>query len=97
MTPPTSNKFFLLATASFATLPGAPTPDAIIPAGNVPFFATEPEIRSSYSVYDSLTFGSVPTNGIVSLHRDLTTGTNSPTNYAGHSGRSMHPSSRLRR
>jgi len=30
--------------------------------------------------------GVLPTNGVDSLHRSLTTGVNSPTNYAGDTG-----------
>ena len=85
LTPPTSNKFFLIATADFAALPGAPTPDRILPAGNVPFFATGGD-TVTYGRYDSLVFGPVPTNGIDSLRRNLTTGPNTPTNYAGATG-----------
>ena len=82
LSPPTSNKFFLIATAAFAALPGAPAPDAIIPVGSIPFFATTGD-TVSYGPYDSLVFLAVPTNGHLSLKRDLTTGLNSPTNYAG--------------
>ena len=39
VTPPTNGKFYLVATAGFAALPGAPTPDVIIPAEKVPFFS----------------------------------------------------------
>ncbi len=85
---PTTNKFFLLATEAFAALPNAPTPDAIIPAGLVPFFSTAGDtIR--YEPWDTLTFFGlvvVPTNGIHSLNFDLTIGVNSPTNYAGTTG-----------
>ncbi|HEY8154225.1 MAG TPA: IPTL-CTERM sorting domain-containing protein [Myxococcota bacterium] len=85
LSPPTSNKFFLIATAAFAALPGAPTPDSIVLASNTPIFANTGD-TINYGPYDSLAFGSVPTNGILSLNRNLTTGTNSPTNYAGTSG-----------
>jgi hypothetical protein len=81
----TANKYFLIATAAFAALPGAPTPDAIIPAPSVPFFDTGGD-TVDYGPYDSLAFASAPINGILSLNRDLTTGTNSPTNYAGATG-----------
>lgn len=87
LTPPTSNKFFLIATPGFAALPGAPTPDAIIPSGSVPFFATGGD-TITYGPYDSLAFvgGELPTDGILSMNRNKTTGTNTPTNYAGTSG-----------
>jgi hypothetical protein len=83
---PTSNKFYLIATAAFAALPGAPTPDAIIPAGVLPFFFSTSGDTVTYVPWDALTFGSVPTDGTTSLNGDLSTGLNSPTNYAGVSG-----------
>lgn len=83
----TSNKFFLIATQAFADLPGAPTPDRIIPGGLVPFFSISGD-TISYDPWDSMTFGVgvLPTDGVTSLNFDLTTGTNSPTNYAGGTG-----------
>jgi hypothetical protein len=86
LAPPTSNKFYLMGTADFAALPGAPTPDAIIPAGVLPFFFSTGGDTVTYVPWDSLTFASVPTDGINSLNQDLTTGVNSPTNYAGATG-----------
>lgn len=82
---PTSNKHFLIATADFAALPGAPTPDVIIPAGLVPFFATSGD-TISYGAIDSWAFGAVPTNGSDSLDRNTGIGPNSPTNFAGDTG-----------
>jgi len=84
---PTTNKFFLIATQAFADLPGAPAPDVIIPAGSVPFFASTGD-TVSYEPWDSLTFvaGELPTDGLTSLNSDLSTGLNSPTNYAGVTG-----------
>ena len=86
LAPPTSNKFYLIATAAFAALPGAPTPDAIIPAGVLPFFFSTSGDTVTYVPWDALTFGAVPTDGTTSLKADLTTGLNSPTNYAGVTG-----------
>ena len=83
---PSSNKFFLIATAAFAALPGAPAPDATIPPSSLPFFFATSGDTVSYGPYDSLAFGAVPTNGHLSLKRNLTTGPNSPTNYAGVTG-----------
>jgi hypothetical protein len=83
---PTTNRSFLIATASFAALSGAPTPDATIPSGSIPFFSTGGD-TVTYSVYDSWAFGAVPTNGVDSLHRTGTSpAVNSPTNYAGTTG-----------
>jgi hypothetical protein len=83
--PPTGFKFYLLGTAAFAALPGAPTPDAIIPAGSVPFFNTAGD-TVSFVGWDSWAFGAVPTNGTDSLDRLTGVGANSPTNYAGVTG-----------
>jgi hypothetical protein len=82
---PTTNKFFLMATPGFAALAGAPTPDRIIPAGSVPFFATGGD-TIMYQPWDSWTFGAVPTDGVNSLDRISGVGANSPTNYAGVTG-----------
>lgn len=86
LTAPTSNKTYLMGTAEFAALPGAPTPDAIIPAGVLPFFFSTSGDTVTYVPWDSLTFASVPTDGTTSLNGDLSTGPNSPKNYAGVSG-----------
>lgn len=82
---PTSNKHFLLATQGFADLPGAPTPDRIIPAGSVPFFSTAGD-SLTYAPWDTWNFGVVPTDGINSLKRNGTVSPNDPTNYAGATG-----------
>ncbi len=89
---PTSGRSYLVATAAFAALPGAPTPDAIIPAGSVPFFSTGGDTLT-YVPWDFFTFGPglVPTDGINSLNRDLTTGPNTPKNYAGVTGSVVAP------
>ena len=74
LTPPTTNMTYLLGTAAFAALPGAPTPDAILPDN---FFSTGGD-TITYGVWDSFTFGAgvLPTDGINSLNRDLSTGVN---------------------
>ncbi len=82
---PTSNRHFLIATADFAALPGAPTPDVLIPPGSIPFFAASAD-TISYGTIDSWSFTSAPTNGIDSLDRTDGVGANSPTNYAGATG-----------
>lgn len=87
----TSDKFLLFATAAFAALPGAPAPDFIIPAGSVPFIGIGVDETIKYCPacgYDTFSFlsGALPTDGINSLSFDLSTGTNSPTNFAGDSG-----------
>jgi hypothetical protein len=85
LTPPTTNKFFLIATPAFAALPGAPTPDRILPPGNIPFFSTAGD-TVSFVPYDSWNFGTVPTDGVNSLKRLGGPPANSPTNYAGQTG-----------
>jgi hypothetical protein len=87
LAPPSGFKHLLFATPAFAALPGAPTPDYVFPAGSVPFFSIVND-TISYTPFDAWTFGAglLPTDGVNSLNRDLTTGPNSPTNYAGHTG-----------
>jgi len=82
--PPTNGRFYLIATPDFAALPGAPTPDEILPAGVVPFFATSGDTVGA--AFDSYTFGAVPTDGVNALDRAGTTLVNTPTNYAGATG-----------
>lgn len=82
----TANKHLLLATAGFAALPGAPTPDYIIVDN---FFDLNQELLT-YWLYPAATFmfgpGALPTDGIMSLNVDGTTGVNSPTNFADETG-----------
>ena len=82
---PTTNKSYLIATQSFADLPGAPTPDVIIPAGKIPFFNVAGD-TVAFGGFDSWPFGAVPTNGTDSLDRLSGVGPNSPKNYAGVTG-----------
>jgi hypothetical protein len=82
---PTTNKRYLIATPAFANLPGAPTPDVILPAGKVPFFSPGGD-TVAFLTYDSWTFGAIPTNGTDSLDALTGVGPNSPTNYAGATG-----------
>jgi serralysin len=95
LAPPASNKFYLLATAEFAALPGAPVPDAIIPPGpptNIAFFDIAGD-TVAFGGFDNWAFGAVPTNGTDSLDRFLGVGANSPTNYAGDTGSVAAPPS----
>jgi hypothetical protein len=78
----TANKHILLATAGFAALPGAPAPDHIIPDG---FFDINGDTLRYWNYAAAVwTFGAgdLPTDGINSLANDLSTGCNSPTNFA---------------
>lgn len=79
---PTSNKRILLATAGFAALPCAPTPDHIITDN---FFAIAGD-TVRYHIYDTWVFGAVPTDGVNSLNRVGGSAPNTPTNYDGETG-----------
>jgi len=86
----TAFTYYLVGTAAFAALPGAPTPDIIVPA-NFIRLATDNRVDysgtlTSFSI--GWTLGTLPTDGIHSLnktaaHSAISTLTNSPTNYAG--------------
>lgn len=85
--PPTNDKFILLGTAGFAALPGAPTPDFIIPDS---FFSLDGDTLR-YWQYEPATVsygpGAVPLDGLKSLSLvGGPTEVNSPTNYAGETG-----------
>ena len=84
LTPPTTAKHLLLATADFAALPGAPTPDYIIQDG---FFNPNGDTLR-YHNYDTFVFGHdvLPIDCINSLYGDGTTGVNTPENYAFEKG-----------
>jgi Putative metal-binding motif len=91
LTPPTDNKYLMFGTVGFAALPGAPTPDYIIPDG---FFNPNGDTLR-YAFYKNATLpflpGTVPTNGIDSVTFEFgtlvtTVGVNSPTNFAGETG-----------
>lgn len=92
----TANKRLLFATAAFAALPGAPTPDYIIPAGSIPFFSTANDTLAC-SGWPSMIIGAgqLPTDGIHSVvcanenacsGANIVVAVNSPTNYAGTAG-----------
>lgn len=87
----TTFKKVLIATSAFAALPGTPTPDY----DNLPdnFFATTGDTLTfmntdDITIYDTITFvsGELPLCGTLSMNDDKTTGTNSPTNFAGGTG-----------
>jgi hypothetical protein len=86
----TAFTYYLLGTAAFAALPGAPTPDKIIPANFIKL-STDTSMEYSFTNTATWTLGSIPTNGTSSLSRlvslgPLVSGTNSPTNFAGATG-----------
>lgn len=89
VTAPTSNKSYLLATAAFQALPGAPTPNETIPDN---FINALVDNSVRYDPWDTgtWTLGTLPTDGLTSLQRTgpgsaFVAGLNSPTNYAGDS------------
>ena len=79
----TENRRLLLATAAFAAIPGAPTPDFIIPAG---FLDRTGDTLTYTPTPDSVVFGALPIDGVTSLTDTLAQAPNSPTNFAGASG-----------
>lgn len=90
VTSPTRNRYYLIATAAFAALPGAPTPDETLQNN---FLVMATDTATSYNPYDtaSWTAGAIPTDGIHALRRSaingpLTSVVNFPTNYSGGSG-----------
>jgi hypothetical protein len=78
----TFHTWILIATPAFAALPGAPTPDYVIPPN---FFDPAGDQLRYRTVRDILTLpaGAVPVDGIHSFMRDGSIEVNSPTNFAG--------------
>ncbi len=102
--PATSGHNFLMATAGFAALPGAPAPDFIMPDGFIDVTDDTLRLRTSPGgmIWETFSFGigELPTNGIDSLICEVHSGSacmstdvevNSPTNFAGDSGSVMPP------
>ncbi len=76
----TANATLLVATAGFDALPApAPTPDYILPDS----FFRQAGDTLTYSIYDTMVFGPVPTNGVNSMLANGTIAVNSPKNLAG--------------
>lgn len=93
--PGTAFGWLLIATADFAALPNAPTPDYIIPDN---FFDPAGDTVTYVGGADAavLAPGALPTDGLHSFVRDIETGVltvevNSPRNYPGDSGSVMPP------
>jgi hypothetical protein len=86
----TFERWMLVATQAFADLPGAPTPDFILPES---FFDPAGDELRYRQTRDILTIpaGTMPTDGVHSLERDLSTPVNSPTNFAGDTGSVVVP------
>ena len=87
----TFERWLLIATPAFASLAGAPTPDFTIPAG---FFDPTGDTLLYRNGLDGIVVppGAMPTDGVHSLARDLSTPVNSPTNFAGVTGSVTVPS-----
>jgi hypothetical protein len=79
----TENRRVLIATAAFAAIPGAPTPNYVIPAG---FLRRTGDTLTYVSTPDALTFGALPVDGKTSISGTGTALVNSPTNFAGQTG-----------
>jgi len=77
----TGGKSVLVATQGFANL-GIVAPDFIIPSGFL--FINGGTVN--FPGMDSVSYSALPTDGTRSLNRDGTTGTNSPTDFAGVTG-----------
>jgi hypothetical protein len=78
----TANTWALCATAGFAALPGAPTPDYVIPDN----FVNTAGDTLNYAGVDIVVLGALPTDGVTSVDDSGTPGQNSPTNFAGTTG-----------
>ena len=78
----TANRRMLIATAAFAALPGAPTPDYILPAN----FLDPAGDTIFYTGGDQVGFGALPTDGVTSINRNGNPQANSPQNFAGETG-----------
>jgi hypothetical protein len=81
----TFHTWILIATPAFATLPGAPAPDYVIPPGFFDPAGDELRYRTTRDILP-LPAGAVPIDGIQSYLRDGSTAVNSPTNFAGVEG-----------
>lgn len=86
----TAGKWVLIATAGFASIPGAPVPDYTLPSDNFVGLSGDTLTYAVLPAGDQITFTTpeLPTDGINSLIPGTphTTGTNSPTNFVGTSG-----------
>jgi len=95
----TGGHHFLMGTAGFAALPGAPPPDFIIPDGFIDTTGDTLRLRTSPTgtIWETFSFGAgeLPTDGIHSLICAVHSGAacqstdvevNSPTNFDGVSG-----------
>lgn len=84
VTPPTGFKTLLFATPACAALPGFPTPNYVLPAGQVPFFNVVADTVAA-SGWGSFTYsaGGLPTDGVHSRGPGGAIACATPRNYAG--------------
>jgi hypothetical protein len=92
----TSNAWMLIATSGFGSLHGAVAPDYVLPSKQ--FFSTSADTLNYASGTDTWSLGSVPTDGVHALMRDIntlavTTAPNAPINFAGAMGTGVNLSS----
>jgi hypothetical protein len=80
----TANTYVLIATAGFGSLPGAVTPDYVLPMTS--FFNTGGGTFNYAGGADIWNYGAVPTDGKLSLYRNGSTATNTPKNFLGQEG-----------
>ncbi len=73
---------FLVGTTGFKNL-NIVQPDYEVPNG---FMSTSNGSLTFAGGFDVFTYASLPTDGVLSLNRDMSTGINSPTNFAGNTG-----------
>ena len=81
----TALTWVLIATPDYANLPGAPTPDYIMSPGFFDPAGDELQYRGITDIF-IIPPGAMPTDGIHSLERDLSTPVNVGINFAGESG-----------
>lgn len=84
----TLNKNWLMATSGFAALPGAVTPDYIIPDNFFSISGDTLTLVGGVNPDSSVTFGLnvLPIDGLLSMNASGATATNSPTNFAEQTG-----------
>ncbi len=84
---PTANKRLLIATSNFAALPGAVTPDFILPDNFINRDAANITLDFGPG-QDVLNFtgDDLPNDGVMSIDDNLNVMTNSPTNFADQTG-----------
>lgn len=87
----TANTSVLVATQGFADL-GVVTPNFIVPAN---FLFTSGAASVDFAGVDIVRYTSLPTDGVLSIGRNLATAINSPTNFAGQSGSVSAPALHL--